>query len=63
MKKSSNMTGMAATAVLGVMAGAALGAVGAYAATGDETKLKKTVKKMEKGAEKAISNVEKMMNR
>lgn len=58
-KDNSNMMKSAA---VGIMAGAALGAAGAYVATQNPKQLKKTMHKVAVGAEKAIMNVEKMMH-
>ena len=56
-----NTKNMAKGAALGVMAGAAMGAAGMYAAEKSPKELKMAVKKAAHTAEKAMMNAEKMM--
>lgn len=52
---------MAKGAALGVMAGTAVGAIGAYAAQKSPKEWKKTMKKAAHTAEKALDSVDKML--
>ena len=52
---------MAKGAALGVMAGTAVGAIGAYAAQTSPKEWKKTMKKAAHTAEKALDSVDKML--
>lgn len=57
-----NDTEMIKSAAVGVIAGAALGAAGAYMATQNPKQVKKAVRKLSDGAHKAMMNAEKMMH-
>lgn len=47
--------------ILGMAAGAALGAVGVMAVSSNERQLKRTARKMAKGAEQAVMQLDKMV--
>ena len=47
--------------LLGMAAGAALGAVGVMAATQNQRQLRRTARKIAKGAEHAVSQLDKMV--
>ncbi|MBQ8612351.1 MAG: hypothetical protein IJ412_11685 [Oscillospiraceae bacterium] len=47
--------------VLGVLAGAAVGMIAAYALSGDSVLLRHNLRKMERGAERTIHRMEKYM--
>lgn len=47
--------------ILGMAAGAALGAVGVMAASQNQRQLKRTARKMAKGAEHAVMQLDKMV--
>lgn len=46
---------------LGVLAGAAVGMIAAYAVSGDAALLRRNMRRMERGAERAIHRMEKRM--
>ena len=58
MKQQTNHT---AGVLLGMAAGAALGAVGVMAATQDQRQLRRTTRKVMKGAENAVLQLDKMV--
>lgn len=53
--------GQASGLLVGMAAGAALGAVGVMVAGQDQRQLKRTVRKMAKGAEHAVMQLDKMV--
>lgn len=59
MKQQSNSS--SSGVILGMAAGAALGAVGAMAATQNQRQLRRSVRKMAKGAENAVLQLDKMV--
>ena len=56
--ESTSSSGM----LLGMAAGAALGAVGVMAATQNQRQVKRTARKLAKGAEHAICQLDKMVD-
>lgn len=60
--KQSCPVSSAAPMLLGMAAGAALGAAGALAATQDQRQMKRTVRKLTKGAEHAICQLDQLVD-
>ena len=60
--KQSCPVSSAAPMLLGMAAGAALGAAGALAATQDQRQMKRTARKLAKGAEHAICQLDQMVD-
>ena len=50
-------------AMAGVVVGLAAGMVSTYAVAGNKTKLRKSIKKVERKAVRTLANVERMMNK
>lgn len=59
MKQQSNSS--SSRVILGMAAGAALGAVGVMAATQNQRQLRRSVRKVAKGAENAVLQLDKMV--
>ena len=57
-----NTKSMMSGAAMGVLAGSALGAVGAYAAQKHPREMKKVMKKAAHTAQKAMNSIDKMMS-
>ena len=59
--KNNRQSGTSGSLLVGMAAGAALGAVGTLAATQNQRQMKRTVRKLAKGAENAICQLDKMV--
>ena len=59
--KQSHPVSSAAPMLLGMAAGAALGAAGALAATQEQRQMKRTARKLVKGAEHAVAQLDQMV--
>ena len=60
--KQSHPVSSAAPMLLGMAAGAALGAAGALAATQEQRQMKRTARKLAKGAEHAICRLDQLVD-